>query len=65
MELAWLTLKENCIMKDAVNVNAKHLYQEDNGSWFRGNSAIYVEKKKRYDAKKEGVHLGQNGLVVT
>ena len=52
-------------MKDAINVNAKHLYQEDNGSWFRGNSAIYVEKKERYDAKKESVHLGQNGLVVT
>ena len=65
MELAWLTLKENC-MKDAINVNAKHLYQEDNGSWFRGNSAIYVEKKKRYNAKKESVlHLGQNGLFVT
>ena len=36
--------------------NKKYLYGKDNGSWFCGNDARYVENDKREDAQKEGFH---------
>ena len=55
MELTGLALK-GCNLNKELEMQGMYLYYEDNGSWFRGNDARYVEGNKRQDAQKEGFH---------